>query len=77
MEKITKKEALKRFEQRQPLIFCPSKFYPAMNHSFCMAVEISHKCAFDETDSLDKRIDSFSYYNCSKETGLRVTIYKP
>lgn len=68
MEKITKKQAAKRYENGEGVTFCPSKCSPS---SF-LAVRMYKK----EDYLFENLINHFHYYNCSRVSGLVVHFYK-
>ncbi len=80
MTKLTKKDALKRFLKGEGVVLCASKMYP--NGMWNTGITIStdnydsENIAYtSELDYFNKLINDYSYYNCSKETGLRVSYY--
>lgn len=76
LQSITLREARKRFEAYQDVYLSPSKMPP---YSFYFTPCRINKGAMAsvgvETD-FDTIVEHFKYYNCSKETGLRVSFYK-
>jgi hypothetical protein len=60
---------------------CPSRCFPNIGHPFNMAMA----CEFDQQSlviedvngitEFSRTVDSFHYYNCTNETGLRVHYY--
>lgn len=65
MIKLTKSQARKRFNDGQPVIMCASK------------MRVDGDLALMRNDSdFETVVNTFHYYNCSKETGLVVHFYK-
>lgn len=76
--KIPKKEAQKRYEKGQPVIFCASKMRPDGYFFTGIAMqkhEIESNPWHGEDTTFEQLINSYSYYNCNKETGLGITYY--
>lgn len=76
MEKINRKQAKALYEMGAEIILCPSKCYPELNRTFGMACPISTAGRHpDEIETFDAVVNSFWYYNCMEETGLRVSYW--
>lgn len=73
LKKVTKAtiKALIKKEGKANFIICPSKCFPNFGHPFNMACEVT-ACSVEE---LEKKINSFVYYNCNNELGNRVHFY--
>lgn len=71
--KITKKEARKRFESGQSVYVLASKMHP--DNMWMKPAEMS---LYDDNNqyTFDSFINSYMYYNCNTETGMRVAFYK-
>lgn len=59
---------------------CPSESYPNLDHPFNVAIPTSNLDRLPndkETNKVFKSLsNSFKYYNCTSETGLKVHYYK-
>ncbi len=80
MTKLTKREATKRFLKGENIVLCASKMHPNGMWNTGITISIDNYDDDDisytsELDYFNKRIDSYSYYNCTKETGLKVSYY--
>jgi len=78
MTKITKVEAKKRYEKGLSIVLNPSKM--RLNGPWAMAKEVSKKdldTKISDAPEFDAMCNSFSYYNCTKETGKTIHFYKP
>ena len=78
LTKITKKEAMKRYEKGQTVIFCASKMRPdGFFFQGCpmQKHEIESNPWHGEGTTFEQLINNYSYYNCNKETGLGITYY--
>jgi hypothetical protein len=86
MKKLTKSQvkALIKKEKAVKVILCPSKMYPTPNHSFDMSMEAEFYLDRDnnivrandwDTMDFEDYLNSFSYYNCTNETGNRIHFY--
>lgn len=67
--KIDKREARKEYNNGNVVNLLPSKAVPGS--IWITPVSISNACGKD----FDTVVNEYAYYNCSKETGLRVTYY--
>lgn len=89
MEKKTKSQIIalvKRSAEPVTVTLCPSKMYPNPGHPFNMSVavtlkheggEVVHVSNDDPNDTqpLETLLNSFSYYNCTAETGKTIHFY--
>ena len=64
--KISRTRARRKYADGEKILFCASKLRPDR-----FGAMISR----DSTEDFEKRENSFSYYNCSKETGMRIAYY--
>lgn len=69
MEKITKRQARNLYNKGIEVLLVPSKMHP----KGLMSVKVSINSSEFLFNNL---VNHFRYYNCSKETGLRVSFYK-
>lgn len=69
MKKISKRIAKNMFNKGLEIILCPSKLNP--NGIWFSGISVTNE---NEKD-LEKILNNFSYYNCTKETGLRINFY--
>lgn len=69
MEKLTKRQARNLYNKGIEVLLVPSKIRPLGLMS--VKVNINSSELF-----FDNLVNHFRYYNCTKETGLRVSFYK-
>lgn len=67
--KVDKRTASKEYNKGNTIYLLPSKALPGS--VWITPTSVSNQCG----KSFDTIINEYSYYNCSKETGLRVTYY--
>ena len=70
MQRITKAKARKLYESGKNITLNPSKMFPGGVWS--MAIETNKERCNDTFDAL---VNSYSYYNCTNETGNVVHFY--
>jgi hypothetical protein len=86
MKKLTKTQvkALIKKEKAVKVILCPSKMYPTPGHPFNMGIETEFYLDRDnnivrandwESIDFENYLNSFSYYNCTSETGNGIHFY--
>jgi hypothetical protein len=86
MKKLTKTQvkALIKKEKAAAIILCPSKMIPTPNHPFNMGIEVefyidrnNEIVRANDWESMDfeSYLNSFTYYNCTNETGNRIHFY--
>ena len=73
MQKLTKKQARGLYNKGIEVLFVPSKMHP--KNLWGLSIKACINQAAGET-LFDDFLNAFRYYNCSKETGLRVSFYK-
>lgn len=76
MKSITWNQAFKAFKEQKPFVITASKIHPEsiMAMPFCRSERIS---SFeDPRKAFNKLLNSFSYYNCSDETGNKIKFYQ-
>jgi hypothetical protein len=67
--KVDKRTASKEYNKGNTIHLLPSKAVPGS--IWITPVSINKQCG----KSFDALINEYSYYNCSKETGLRINYY--
>lgn len=67
--KIDKRTAIKEYDKGNTVYLLPSKAVPGS--MWITPSSINKQCE----RTFDTLINEYSYYNCSKETGLRVNYY--
>ncbi len=80
MTKLTKKEAIKRFLKGETIVLCASKLHPQGIWHTGVTISLDN---YDENDMeyqnkldyFNKLVNAYYFYNCTKETGLRVNYY--
>ncbi len=80
MIKLTKKQMIEKFLKGETIILCTSKIRPNGLWGLTNSISLNNYNKDDiefenELNYLEKRLNSFSYYNCTKETGLRINYY--
>lgn len=73
--RISKREARKRYDNNLPFAICPAKMRPGFPFASHMMV---HPTDFKKQElgrTFDKVVNSFTYYNCSHETGYYTAFY--
>lgn len=67
--KVDKRTAKKEYDKGNKVYLLPSKALPGS--VWITPTSVNKQCG----KSFDTIINEYSYYNCNKETGLRVTYY--
>lgn len=77
MKKISKKQAVKEFNNGNTVLLCTSKVNPQIiQYSPWLNWYDFRKSTCEELNStFEQCVNEFSYYNCNKELGLRVHYY--
>ena len=75
LQPITLREARKRFEAYQDVYLAPNKMPPYSFYFTPCRINKGAMVSVGVNTDFDTIIERFKYYNCSKETGLRVSFY--
>lgn len=69
MVKVDKRTALKAYNTGKEVYLLPSKI--RLDNPWMSPCKVRNSCGID----FDTVLTNFSYYNCNKETGLRINYY--
>jgi hypothetical protein len=77
MIKITKLQAKKLYNNNKDIFLNPSKMNPkGVWHNAMIANKQALDNNISDAPEFEQLVNSYRYYNCSKETGLIVHFYK-
>jgi hypothetical protein len=74
-QQISKAAAKKTFEAGEPIVMCAANMHPFGVWNCGVTIQKNPQHSEDDND-FTKILNSFSFHNCTNETGLYVRYYK-
>ena len=73
VKRISKKEARKRYDAGENVLFIPCLLNPE-NNFYCLGIW-ENKDLCGQYESFDKLVNEYEFYNCRRDTGLYTAFY--
>jgi hypothetical protein len=74
--RISKREAMQRFERGEAIAFCPHRLRPGFPFALHCTIRKDDSRHWSGVDKFDTRLNEFICYNCSHEAGYYAAFYR-